>query len=339
MVAVGLHRTRRAWFGLVLVVLIVLAGCSTAQNPAANAPLNVAQPAAAPAGSALPERSFERAVVSTEWLAANLSDPNVRVIEVSVKPGLYESGHIPGAVPFVWHTDFVDPVNRDIVQPERFQELARAAGIGNDTTVVLYGDNSNWFAAWGAWIFLQYGANDVRLLDGSRDKWIAENRELAITVPSFPAGDFTVAQRPDLRVKLPDVRSVVEGEQLRTLVDIRSADEFSGKIFAPEGFQELAIRAGHIPGAVNIPWKQALNEDGTFKSVEELRALYASLGVDGSTPVITYCRIGERASHTWFVLSQILGYDVALYDGSWTEWGNTVGVPISNPSGTIWGSQ
>lgn len=179
----------------------------------------------------------------------------------------------------------------------------------------------------------------MRLLDGSRAKWEAESRELAITPPAPTPGEFTVAQRGNLRVKLPDVLQVVEGQQTKDLIDIRSADEFSGKIFAPEGFQELAVRAGHIPGAVNIPWKKALNEDGTFKSEEELRALYAEQGIDGSTPVITYCRIGERASHTWFVLSQILGYDVALYDGSWTEWGNTVGVPIANPSGTVWGAQ
>jgi thiosulfate/3-mercaptopyruvate sulfurtransferase len=342
-----MHRLFRHRLGVtlsgVLVALVVLAGCSAAQTPAApaaQAPAAQAPAAQAPAaGPALGARSFEQAVVSTAWLAENLDNPAVRVIEVSVTPGLYERGHIPGAVNFVWHTDFVDTVNRDIVSPERFEQLARAAGIGNDTTVVLYGDNSNWFAAWGAWIFLQYGANDVRLLDGSRALWEAEGRELAIVPPSPAPGDFTVAQRGNLRVKLPEVLQVVEGQQAKSLIDIRSADEFSGKIFAPEGFQELSIRAGHIPGAVNIPWKQALNEDGTFKSTDELRALFAAQGIDGSQPIITYCRIGERASHTWFVLSQILGYEVAVYDGSWTEWGNTVGVPITNLSGTVWGAQ
>ncbi|WP_129676880.1 sulfurtransferase [Candidatus Chloroploca sp. Khr17] len=319
-----------------VALVIVLAGCSTAQTPAAAPVAAVPAPAQ---GTALGARGPEQALVSTEWLAANLDNPQVRVIEVSVVPGLYERGHIPGAVNFVWHTDFVDTVNRDIVAPDRFEQLARAAGINQDTTVVLYGDNSNWFAAWGAWIFLQYGANDVRLLDGSRAKWEAEGRELAVTVPSVPSGDFTVAHRETLRARLPDVLAVVEGTTTASLIDIRSADEFSGKIFAPEGFQELAIRAGHIPGAINIPWKQALNEDGTFKSVDELRSLYAGLGIDGSQPIITYCRIGERASHTWFVLSQILGYEVAVYDGSWTEWGNTIGVPIANPSGTVWGAQ
>lgn len=342
--------TRRsgAMLAALFVAALIMAGCSAASQPAAQpaAEASIAQPAAqaptaaAPAaGPALAPRGFDKAVVSTEWLAENLDNPSVRVIEVSVVPGLYERGHIPGAVNFVWHTDFVDTVSRDIVSPARFEELARAAGINNDSTVVLYGDNNNWFAAWGAWVFLQYGANDVRLLDGSRAKWEAEQRELAITPPSPTPGTFTVAQRGNLRVRLPDVRQVVEGQNQSALIDIRSPDEFSGKIFAPEGFQELAIRAGHIPGAVNIPWKQALNEDGTFKSEAALRELFAAKGIDGSTPIITYCRIGERASHTWFVLSQILGYNVALYDGSWTEWGNTVGVPIENPSGTVWGSQ
>lgn len=284
--------------------------------------------------------NFERVVVSTDWLAANLDNPSVRVIEVSVIPGVYERGHIPGAVNFVWHTDFVNTVLRDIVAPERFEELARAAGINDDSTIVLYGDNNNWFAAWGAWVFIQYGAQDVRILDGGRVKWEAEGRELALIPPAPAAGNFTVSGfRADLRAFLPDVLDVVQNDLTVDLIDIRSAAEFEGTIFAPQGFQELAVRAGHIPGAVNVPWGRAVNEDGTFKSVEELRELYASVGIDGSEPIIVYCRIGERASHTWFVLSQILGYEVALYDGSWTEWGNTVGVPIENPAGTIWGAQ
>ncbi|MFV9504948.1 MAG: sulfurtransferase [Oscillochloridaceae bacterium umkhey_bin13] len=322
-----------------LLFALVLAGCAAAPAATPAAPAAALPQSSAASGPALGARSLANAVVSTEWLAANLGDPNLRIIEVSVIPGVYERGHIPGAVNFVWHSDFVDTVTRDIVSPARFEQLARAAGINQDSTVVLYGDNSNWFAAWGAWVFLQYGAEDVRLLDGSRAKWEAEKRELALVAPSPAPGNFSVARRDNLRVKLPEVLQVVEGEQTAKLIDIRSPDEFSGKIFAPEGFQELSIRAGHIPGAVNVPWRQALNEDGTFKSEDQLRALFAEKGIDGSTPIITYCRIGERASHTWFVLSQILGYDVALYDGSWTEWGNTVGVPITNPSGTIWGSQ
>jgi thiosulfate/3-mercaptopyruvate sulfurtransferase len=284
--------------------------------------------------------NFARAVVSTEWLAEHLTDPAVRIIEVSVVPGLYERGHIPGAVNLVWHTDLVDTIRRDIVQPERFEALARAAGINQDTTIVLYGDNNNWFAAWGAWVFKQYGAQDVRLLDGGRAKWEREGRELSITPPTFAPGNFAVTVNPALRVFLPDVLAIVNGQTEPTdLIDIRSTAEYEGTIFAPEGFQELAVRAGHIPGAINIPWSRALNEDGTFKTPEQLAELYASHGVDGSEPIVVYCRIGERASHTWFVLSQILGYDVALYDGSWTEWGNTVGVPIANPAGTIWGAQ
>ncbi len=287
-------------------------------------------------GEALPES----AVVSADWLEANLDNPNVRVIEVSVIPGVFERGHIRGAVNFVWHTDLVDTVVRDIVSAERFQELVRAAGINQDTTVILYGDNNNWFAAWGAWIFDIYGATDVRLLDGGRAKWEADGRELSTRTVSYPEGNFTVVNtRPELRARLADVLAVVNGEREADLIDIRSAAEYEGTIFAPQGFQELSIRAGHIPGAVNVPWGRAVREDGTFKSVAELRELYASVGVDGSKPVITYCRIGERASHTWFVLHRILGYEAAMYDGSWTEWGNTVGVPIVNPAGTIWGAQ
>ncbi|MDX1995265.1 MAG: sulfurtransferase [bacterium] len=279
-------------------------------------------------------------LVSTDWLAENLENPAVRVIEVSVVPGVYERGHIPGAVNFVWHTDFVDTLVRDIVSAERFQELAQAAGINDDTTVVLYGDNNNWFAAWGAWIFSIYGAQDVRLLDGGRVKWEAEGRELAVAPPSYEAGNFTAAEaNTDLRALLPDVLDVVTGEAEGVLIDIRSNAEYNGEIFAPEGVQELAVRAGHIPGAVNVPWGQNVNEDGTFKSVEELRELYAGLGIDGSQPIITYCRIGERAALTWFVLTKLLGYDVRLYDGSWTEYGNSVGVPVENPAGTVWGGQ
>jgi thiosulfate/3-mercaptopyruvate sulfurtransferase len=285
---------------------------------------------------ALPESK----VVSTDWLAEHLDDPDVRVIEVSVVPGVYERGHIPGAVNFVWHTDLVETVVRDIVAPERFESLVRAAGVNDSTTVVLYGDNNNWFAAWGAWIFNTYGVEDVRLLDGGRAKWEAEGRELSSRPPNHAEGNFSVSEvRSELRARLADVLAVVEGREQAAILDIRSAAEFEGQIFAPPGFQELAIRAGHIPGAVNVPWSQAVNEDGTFKSVEELRALYASVGIDGGQPVIVYCRIGERSSHTWFVLSEILGYEVRQYDGSWTEWGNTVGVPIENPAGTVWGNQ
>jgi thiosulfate/3-mercaptopyruvate sulfurtransferase len=279
-------------------------------------------------------------LVTTEWLAENLENPNVRIIEVSVVPGVYERGHIPNAVNFVWHTDLVSTTIRDIIAPADFEALVQSAGISSDTTVVLYGDNNNWFAAWGAWIFNVYGHQDVRLLDGGRVKWEAEGRELSLSAPSFEAGNFTVTSpRPELRALLPDVLEVVNGDAQKALIDIRGPKEYSGEIFAPEGVQELAVRAGHIPGAVNVPWGQNVNEDGTFKSVEELRALYAGLGIDGTTPIITYCRIGERASLTWFVLSQLLGYETAVYDGSWTEYGNVVGLPIVNQAGTVWGGQ
>lgn len=279
-------------------------------------------------------------LVTSDWLEENLENPQVRVIEVSVVPGVYERGHIPGAVNFVWHTDFVDTLQRDIVQAERFQELIRAAGVNDDSTVVLYGDNNNWFAAWGAWIFNLYGFDDVRLLDGGRVKWEADGRPLSTDAPSPEAGSVSISEaNDDLRALKAEVLSIVEGEVPGTLVDIRGPAEFNGEIFAPEGVQELAVRAGHIPGAVNVPWGQNVREDGTFKSADELRQLYAGLGIDGSTPLVTYCRIGERAALTWFVLNQLLGYDVALYDGSWTEWGNSVGVPVENPAGTVWGGQ
>lgn len=284
--------------------------------------------------------AVEEVLVSADWLEQNLENPQVRVIEVSVIPGVYERGHIPGSLNFVWHTDFVDTLQRNIVSQERFQELIRAAGINEDTTVILYGDNNNWFAAWGVWIFNLYGITDVKLLDGGRVKWEADGRPFSTDVATYEPGDVTLSAANDaLRALLPEVLDIVEGETSGVLVDIRGPAEFNGEIFAPEGVQELSVRAGHIPGAVNVPWGQNVREDGTFKSVEELRELYAGLGIDGTAPIVTYCRIGERAALTWFVLHKLLGYEVALYDGSWTEWGNTVGVPIVNPAGTVWGGQ
>jgi thiosulfate/3-mercaptopyruvate sulfurtransferase len=326
---------------MMLVVLLMLAGCAVSpQGVIVPAPAPEAAAPAQPGTGDTGPRGYEQVVVTTDWVAEHLDDPALRLIEVSVVPGVYERGHLPGAANFVWHTDFVNTVQRDIVSPERFQELARAAGINDDSTVVLYGDNNNWFAAWGAWIFTMYGLEDVRLMDGGRVKWEAEGRELSTTAPSVAAGTFTVGQpQMTLRAQLPDVRAIVSGQIDALLLDIRSPAEYAGEIFAPEGVAELAVRAGHIPGAINMPWSRAVNEDGTFKSIDELRALYAEAGVDGSKPVVVYCRIGERASHTWFVLHELLGYDVALYDGSWTEWGNTVGVPIENPAGTVWGGQ
>lgn len=279
-------------------------------------------------------------LVSTEWLENHLNDPSVRVVEVSVMPGVYERGHIPGAVNFVWHSDLVDPVRRDIASQENFQALLRKAGISADTTTVLYGDNHNWFAAWGAWVFDVYGVANVKLLDGGRGKWEAEKRPLDNRVQTPAAGSVTLkAANRELRAFLPDVLAVAEKRSDMQLVDIRSADEFNGKIFAPPGVQELSVRAGHVPGAVNVPWGQAVAADGSFKSVEELKAVYAAVGIDGSKPIITYCRIGERSSHSWFALKKILGYDVRNYDGSWTEYGNAVGVPVVNLAGTVWGGK
>jgi thiosulfate/3-mercaptopyruvate sulfurtransferase len=289
--------------------------------------------------AASPSFAQTEALVSTEWLEKNLDNPKVRIVEVSVDPGVYERGHIPGAQNIVWHTDLVETVTRDIAKPEKFQALVRKLGIDKDTTVVLYGDNNNWFAAWGAWVFDIYGLRDnVKLLDGGRKKWELDKRPLSTNPKIVTASNFTIeTTRLNLRARLTDVVSTVEKKSDAAIVDIRSPDEFSGKIIAPAGFQELALRAGHIPGAVNVPWGQSVNQaDGTIKPLDELRKLYAGVGVDGSKPVITTCRIGERSSHTWFILSRLLGYQVANYDGSWTEYGNVVGLPISNPAGTLW---
>jgi thiosulfate/3-mercaptopyruvate sulfurtransferase len=279
-------------------------------------------------------------LVSTDWLEKNLNNPKLRIIEVSVDTGVYERGHIHGAVNFKWHTDLVDPVKRDIASKENFEKLLRQAGINNDSTIVIYGDSNNWFAAWGAWVFDIYGVKDVKLLDGGRKKWEAEKRPLTPLATQVAAGNIKVSDaNNNLRAKLIDVVAVANKKSDTALVDIRSSDEFTGKVIAPAGVQELAIRAGHIPGAVNVPWGQAVAEDGTFKSAEELKKIYGAVGIDGKKPIITYCRIGERSSHTWFALSKILGYNVKNYDGSWTEYGNSVGNPIINMAGTVWGGK
>ena len=295
-----------------------------------------------PSAPAAPKNQA-RAVVQADWLEKNIDDPKVRIIEVSTEAGLYERGHIKNAFKINWYTDLVDTVKRDIVPIGKFNTLIAKAGIDKDTTVVFYGDKNNWFAAWGAWIFNQYGIEDVRLLDGGRVKWEKDARAFTTAVPTLKTGSFKATKVDrSLRANLVgDVLPVAKGIKKNVkLVDIRSADEYSGKIFAPAGFQELAVRAGHIPGAENIAWGLNVNADGTFKTVAELKKLYADKGIDGTKSIITYCRIGERSSLTWFVLSEILGYnDVKNYDGSWTEYGNSVGAPISNPSGTVWGAQ
>lgn len=276
--------------------------------------------------------------VTYEWVQKNLDNPKVRVIEVSVDPGVYERGHIPGAVNLSWHTELVDKVNRDIISRDGFEKLIQNAGIDKDTTIILYGDNNNWFAAWGAWVFHVHGLGEqVRLLDGGRKIWEAKQLPVSTKSETIKATDFKLPLgNPALRARLSDVLAAAEKKSDAQLVDIRSPDEYQGKIFAPEGSKELAVRAGHVPGAINIPWAKTVKEDGTFKSADELRKLYADAGIDGKKPIITYCRIGERSSHSWFILTQLLGYDTKNYDGSWTEYGNSVGVPVANLAGTVW---
>jgi thiosulfate/3-mercaptopyruvate sulfurtransferase len=276
-------------------------------------------------------------LVDTDWLEKNLNNDKIHIIEVSANTDLYARAHIPGAVNVKWHTDLVDTIKRDIASKETLQQALRELGINNDSTIIIYGDNNNWFAAWGAWVFDIYGITDVKLLDGGRKKWEAEKRPLTPVAEQATRGNITLsAANTSLRARLSDVVAVANRQSDIAMVDIRSPDEYSGKIFAPKGFAELAIRAGHIPGAVNVPWSSAVAEDGTFKSPAELKKIYGAKGIDGSKPIITYCRIGERSSHTWFALKKILGYDVRNYDGSWTEYGNSVGNPITNLSRTIW---
>jgi thiosulfate/3-mercaptopyruvate sulfurtransferase len=279
-------------------------------------------------------------LVSTDWLEKNLNNNKLHIIEVSTDTGVYERGHIQGAVNIKWHTDLVDPIKRDIASKENLQKTLQSLGINNDSTIVIYGDNNNWFAAWGAWVFDVYGIKNVKLLDGGRKKWETEKRPLTPVATSVKTGNILLSNANNtLRAKLPDVVEVANKKSNTILVDIRSPDEFSGKIFAPPGFAETAIRAGHIPGAVNVPWASAVAPDGTFKSKEELKKIYGAVGVDEKKPIITYCRIGERSSHTWFALKKILGYEVRNYDGSWTEYGNSVGNPVANPAGTVWGGK
>ncbi|MEM1345101.1 MAG: sulfurtransferase [Pseudomonadota bacterium] len=282
-----------------------------------------------------PAAATDGPLVSTDWLQERLDDPSVQVFEVSVNPEVYANGHIPGATNLVWHTDLVDPVRRDIASREALESALRAAGVDEGDTIVLYGDTNNWFAAWGAWVLDVYGV-DAKLLDGGRKLWKAEERPLATENREVAPGTITLAPANERhRARLSTVVAASETAS-HAIVDIRSPKEYSGEIIAPPGLKETAIRAGHITGAVNVSWGQAVQPDGRFKPVEELRALYASHGIDGSKPVITYCRIGERSSHTWFALSKILGYEVLNYDGSWTEYGNAVGVPVTNLAGTLW---
>jgi thiosulfate/3-mercaptopyruvate sulfurtransferase len=268
-------------------------------------------------------------LVETDWVAEHLNDDDVRIVEVDENPALYAEAHIPGAIGFDWKSDLQDQVRRDFLTPEQFGELMGSRGISNDHTIVLYGDRNNWFAAYTYWYFKYYGHDDVKLMNGPREKWISEGRETTSEVPGYEATEFdTDDPDDDIRAKRDEVLDALDSDT--KLVDVRSPQEFSGELIAMAGYeQEGAQRSGHIPGAASIPWAQAVNEDGTFKSEDELRNIYTEKGVLNGDDIIAYCRIGERSAHTWFVLHELLGRDdVKNYDGSWTEWGNMVGVPI-----------
>ena len=272
-------------------------------------------------------------LVTTDWVAQHATDAGVRVAEVDVDTAAYDQGHVPGAVGWNWTTDLCDTLVRDIVSAKKLEELVGRSGIDNKTTIVLYGDNNNWFAAWAFWQLKIYGHEDVRIMDGGRKKWLAEGRDLSTDKPA-PSPKAYTAGRADqsIRAFLPEVQNAMQTRSA-ALVDVRSPQEFTGEILAPPGLPETCQRGGHIPGARNVPWGKACNDDGTFKSYDDLKQLYGSAGVTGSEPVIAYCRIGERSSHTWFVLKYLLGLDkVTNYDGSWTEWGNLVGAPVEKGS-------
>jgi thiosulfate/3-mercaptopyruvate sulfurtransferase len=268
-------------------------------------------------------------LVSTSWVAENLNNPKVKLVEVDVDTTQYEEGHAPGAVGFNWTSQLQDQTRRDIISKEQLEQLLSNAGISNEDTIVLYGDNNNWFAAYAFWLLEMYGHKDLKLMDGGRKKWVDENRPTTKDVPSPQKTNYK-AQEPNkaLRAKRDEVLGAL-GNQKNALVDVRSPAEYSGEIMAPPGLPETAQRTGHIPGAANVPWAQAVAEDGTFKSPEELEKLYGTKGVTKDKDVIAYCRIGERSSHTWFALKHLLGYpNVKNYDGSWTEYGSLIDVPI-----------
>ncbi len=269
-------------------------------------------------------------LVTTEWLANHLGDPGLVVVESDEDVLLYETGHIPGSVKIDWHLDLNDPVTRDYIDGTQFAALMSAKGITRDTTVVVYGDKSNWWAAYALWVFTLFGHSDVRLLDGGRAAWGAEGREMTLDVAGTSATDYPVVERndPPIRAFRDEVLDFLGGQ----MIDVRSPEEYTGKrTHMPDYPEEGALRGGHIPGAQSVPWSRAANADGTFRTREELEAIYQQeKGLDPGEPVVAYCRIGERSSHTWFVLTYLLGFDdVRNYDGSWTEWGNAVRVPIA----------
>jgi thiosulfate/3-mercaptopyruvate sulfurtransferase len=268
-------------------------------------------------------------LVDTQWVEDHLNDESIRIVEVDENPGLYAEAHIPGAIGFDWKQDLQDQVKRDFLGPQEFGDLFGSRGISNDHQIVLYGDRNNWFAAYTYWYLKYYGHDNVRLMNGPREKWISEGRPTSADVPEYEPQTFQAGEGDaSIRALRDEVREALDGKA--SLVDVRSPQEYSGELIAMAGYeQEGAQRSGHIPGAASVPWAQAVQEDGTFKEAEELRELYAGKGVINGDPVIAYCRIGERSAHTWFVLHELLGHDdVKNYDGSWTEWGNMVNVPI-----------
>jgi thiosulfate/3-mercaptopyruvate sulfurtransferase len=280
------------------------------------------------------EYAHPEVLVDTQWAEDHSKDPNVRIAEVDYDPKAnYQLGHVPGAVLFDWKQDINDPVSRNVLSKQACEDLLQRAGVNNDTTLVLYGDFNNWFAAFAFWVFKYYGFKDIRIMNGGRKKWLEEDRPLSKDVPSnLPRGNFK-ASEPDksIRTYLNEVKQALDAKDRIKMVDVRSPKEFTGEILAPPEYPtEHAQRGGHIPGAQNIPWAQAVNDqNGTFKSADELKKLYESKGITPDKEIIAYCRIGERSSHTWFVLKYLLGYpDVKNYDGSWTEWGNMIANPI-----------
>jgi thiosulfate/3-mercaptopyruvate sulfurtransferase len=275
-------------------------------------------------------------LVSTEWVDQHKFDPQVVVVEVDVDTQAYEEGHVPGALGWNWHTQLCDTIRRDVISKSELEKLLGESGISNDTTVILYGDNNNWFAAWALWQMKMHGHDDVRIMNGCRKKWLAEGRVITKDVRKAEPTTYTAKERDEsVRSYLMQVQKAMSEKDF-VMVDVRSGDEYTGKILAPPGLPETCQRGGHIPGAINVPWAQACNEDGTFKSRQDLESLYMGKGVSPDKNVIAYCRIGERSSHTWFVLKYLLGFpNVSNYDGSWTEWGNLVGAPVEKEAPVI----
>jgi thiosulfate/3-mercaptopyruvate sulfurtransferase len=269
-------------------------------------------------------------LVETDWVAQHLNDPKVRIVESDEDVLLYDIGHVPGSIKIDWHTDLNDPLIRDYLNADRFAALLSAKGIANDTTVVFYGDKNNWWACYALWVFKLFGHADARIMNGARKKWIDEKRELNKTVPSYPKANYTAPARDDKTIRAFRDDVLTHLEKKLPLVDVRSPGEYSGELLHMADYpQEGAMRGGHIPGAKSIPWAKAVRENGTFKAADDLQQLYQPQGITPDKDIIAYCRIGERSSHTWFVLTYLLGYPkVRNYDGSWTEWGNLVNVPI-----------